>query len=349
LNTKSMRPFEVGQDGLMKSALEDPVILSGAFWEELRIFLAVAKLGSFAKAGAYLGQSTPTIGRHVKRLQDQLRAQLIVSGRTGSKLTTDGCSLATALSELDHKVFSIASNFRTTNREAEGVVRISVTEGLAGVFVASSMAKFNELWPGITVHLKTPINVASLRENRADIMIAFTPETASDITTLPLGFLHFVPIASQSYLSRKGVPKREDVSRHIFVDSHFYAAKTGMWESWQGLISRGHVAAYCDSSLSYGMSVIGGLGIGLLGNYTLSDPTLKALDLGIHVRVPIFLVALAERIKARPVRIVADWLTETFGPANPWFEADLNLRSFPETQFVETMHALRGETLSPPQ
>jgi DNA-binding transcriptional LysR family regulator len=338
-----MKPFDVGQDGLMKSALEDPVILSGAFWEELRTFLAVAKLGSFAKAGQYLGTSTPTVGRHVRRLQDQLKAQLLVAGKTGAKLTSDGASLAKALAELDHKVFSIANNFRTTKTLVEGTVRVSVTEGLAGVFVASAMAKFHLQWPGITVHLKTPINIASLRENRADIMIAFEAESSRDITSLPLGYLHLVTIASDAYLRRNGNADAENIGRHVFVDSHFYAARTGMWSAWQALIAQGKIAAHCDSSLSYGMSVIGGLGIGLLGNYTLSDPTLKSLDLGVHVSVPIFLLALAERIEARPVRIVADWLVETFGPANPWFASELNLQVFPETPFVDAMHALRGE------
>jgi hypothetical protein len=77
-----VKPFEIGQDGLLKSALDDPVILSGRFWDELRVFLAVAKLGSFARAGEVLGTSTATLSRHVKRLQDQLRAQLIISERT---------------------------------------------------------------------------------------------------------------------------------------------------------------------------------------------------------------------------------------------------------------------------
>ncbi len=342
-----MTPFQVGQDGLLRSALEDPVILSGAFWEEMRTFLAVAKLGSFAKAGQYLGQSTPTVARHVRRLQDQLKAQLLVPGRTGSILTPDGASLASALSELDHKVFSIASNFRTASAKAEGVVRISVTEGLAGVFVASALAQFNVNWPGITIHLKTPINVTSLRENRADIMIGFTPEPAHDIRSIPLGYLHLIPIASASYLAKNGLPNRSNVPLHVFVDSHFYAATTGMWSSWHDLIGQGRVAAYCDSSLSYGMAVIGGLGIGLLGNYTLSDPTLSALNLDVHVRVPLFLIALAERIEARPVRIVADWLIRTFGPDNPWFAQDLNLEAVPQTPFAEAMHALRGEKREP--
>jgi DNA-binding transcriptional LysR family regulator len=338
-----MKPFEIGQDGLLKTALDDPVILSGGFWEELRVFLVVAKLGSFAKAGVYLCMSTATVSRHVRRLQDQLRAQLIISGRTGSRLTPDGASLARALSDLDYKVFSIASNFRSNNRKVEGTVRVSVTEGLAGVFLASKLAAFHAQWPGISIHLKTPINVTSLRENRADIMIGFEPISALDISCLPLGYLHLIPIVSEQYIRSAGIPTITNLSQHVFVDSQFYQAKTGMWKGWQELMSQGRVAAECDSSLSYASSVIGGLGIGLLGNYTLSDSSLRHLTLGVHVSVPMYLLGLVERLEARPVRVVMDWLSETFGQENPWFASELNLQPDAPTPFLSVMRALLGE------
>jgi DNA-binding transcriptional LysR family regulator len=338
-----MKPFEIGQDGLLKTALDDPVILSGAFWEELRVFLAVAKLGSFAKAGEILGMSTATVSRHVKRLQDLLKAQLIMSGRTGSKLTPDGASLARALSELDHRVFSIASSFRTNDRAVEGVVRVSVTEGLAGVFLASKLAAFNAIWPGICIHLKTPINVTSLRENRADMMIGFERVDASDISCTPLGRLHLIPIASQQYLEHQGMPRLEDLGHHVFVDSQFYQARTGMWTGWQRLMAQGRIAANCDSSLSYASAIMGGLGIGLLGNYTLSDSSLRHVKLGVHVSVPLFLLGLTGRFETRPVRIVSDWLAEIFGPHNPWFAEELNLTPDKPTPFLPVMRALLGE------
>jgi DNA-binding transcriptional LysR family regulator len=338
-----MRPFEKGQTELLRSALDDPVILSGGFWTELRVFLAVAKLGSFAKAGAYLGISTPSVSRHVKRLQDQLRAQLVVLSSTGASLTKEGRSIALALSELDHRVFIIANSIKQNGHDIEGTVRVSATEGLAGVFVASRLAGFHAQYPGISVHLKTPINISSLRDNRADMMIGFEPFDATDISTVRLGTLHFVPIVSEIYVQQRGVPALGNTGNHIYIDSHFYAARTGLWNDWHALIATGRVAADCDSSLSYAMSVIGGLGVGLLGNYVLSDDSLRPLDLGVHVRVPLYLYGLKERLEARPVRLVMDWLTEIFGPANPWFANELNLKTAQPTSFLKVMHALRGE------
>jgi DNA-binding transcriptional LysR family regulator len=337
-----MKPFEDTQSELLKTALDDPVILSGGFWDELRVFLAVAKLKSFAKAGGYLGLSTPTVSRHVRRRQDQLRSQLVVAGNKGAKLTADGASLARALAELDYKVFSIASNFRSSSREAEGVVRVSATEGLAGVFVAARLRELHAQHPGIVVHLMTPINVESLRENRVDIMIGFDDVAGKDLLCKPCGFLHLIPVASASYLRSHGMPTETNLDRHIFVDSMYYRGRTGLWDEWRRIVVQGTIAADCDSSLAHAMAIIGGLGIGLLGNYVLSDETLQPVDIPIHVSVPLYLIALAERLDARPVRIVMEWLAETFGPGNPWFAPTLNFRSAEPTPFLRAMRALQA-------
>jgi DNA-binding transcriptional LysR family regulator len=337
------KPFERSQEGLFKTALDDPLLLSGGFWQELRIFLAVAKAGSFAKAANNLGVSIPTVSRSVRRLQDQLQVHLVSVSRIGATLTPDGADLAKALSDLDFRLFQISSSFQTRTREVEGIVRLSVTEGLAGVFVASHLTRFQQKYPRIVIHVRTPINVADLRENQADLMVAFSPNQPPDIGVVPLGCLHLVPMAAQNYIARHGYPDAANLERHLFVDSQFYAAKTGLWDRWQELLRKGRIVAQCDSSLAYGMSVVGGLGIGLLGNYVLADPTVAALDLGVHVKVPMYLIGVAERLDARPNRAVMELLQEILGPQNPWFGEELILSQPQGMAFVQTVSALRGE------
>jgi DNA-binding transcriptional LysR family regulator len=343
LAERGARPFESSQGGLLKTALDDPSLLTGGFWEELRVFLAVAKAGSFAKASDMLGLSVPTVSRGVRRLQDQLQTQLVSVSRVGAALTPDGVELAKALSELDYRLFQIASGFRSRTRDIQGMVRISVTEGLAGVFVASHLTRFQHRYPSIAIHLRTPINVSDLRENQADVMVAFSPDQPDDIAVRPLGFLHLIPMAAQGYIDRHGIPDLTNLAQHHFVDSQFYAAKTGMWDGWHSLVRKGRVAAVCDSSLAYGMSVVSGLGIGLLGNYVLADPTVRTLDLGVHIKVPMYMIGLAERLEARPVRAILELLYEILGPTNPWFAESLTLVPSHGMSFVQTVSALRGE------
>jgi DNA-binding transcriptional LysR family regulator len=94
-------------------------------------------------------------------------------------------------------------------------------------------------------------------------------------------------------------------------------------------VSRGRVAHYCDNSFAYGMLVKSGLGIGLLGSYTLIEPCAVPLEIGLRISVPFFLVVLTERLNARPVRLVFDWLSEVFGGNNPWFSDEFKLNNAP--------------------
>src|SRR5579863_9097198 len=69
-------PFSEEQESITRTSLEHEQILSGQFWGELRVFLAVAKGKSFNRAAEMLHTSQPTVSRQVKRLQDLMGSQL---------------------------------------------------------------------------------------------------------------------------------------------------------------------------------------------------------------------------------------------------------------------------------
>src|SRR6188472_3530770 len=116
-----MKPFDPDQRNLVRSPLDDENLLSGQFWGELRVFLAVAKAKSFNRAAEILNTSQPTVSRQVKRLQDLLGSQLFIPTQHGVRLTHKGEDLAKALTKLDHALFSLTNDLRAETREAEGI------------------------------------------------------------------------------------------------------------------------------------------------------------------------------------------------------------------------------------
>lgn len=325
----AMRPFSGDQRSLVRTPLDDERILSGPFWGELRVFLAVAKAKSFNRAAEILNTSQPTVSRRVKRLQDLMGSQLFVSTQHGVRLTQKGEELAHALAKLDHSLFSISNDLRAELNSAEGVVRVSVTDGLNTFFVAPALSAFSAQHPRLQVHLKSPMNVMSLQENQTDLMVGFTPAESSEITIRPLGCLHLVPVVSKSYIQRHGLPTKGNLEQHFFLQSEYYRADTGLWDSWNQAVSRGRIAHYCDNPFAYGMLVKAGLGIGLLGSYTMLEPAAVPLELGVRISVPLYALAMSERLNARPVRLAFDWLCDIFGPDNPWFAREFRLDNPP--------------------
>jgi DNA-binding transcriptional LysR family regulator len=324
-----MLPFDEEQQSFNKSPLDEETLLSGQFWGELRVFLAVAKTKSFNRAAEITNTSQPTVSRQVKRLQDVIGSQLFISTARGVRLTQKGEALARALSRLDYTLHSLTSDLKAESREAEGVVRVSITDGLNALFAAPALVRFSEQHPKIQLHLKNPLNLISLRENQTDMMIGIIPSETSDIQFRKLGHLHFIPVVARAYIEKHGLPTRNNLEQHLFIQSEYYLARTGLWDGWQQAVARGRIAHYCDNSFAYGMLVKAGNGIGMLASYTLVEPRLIPLEIDLRISIPLYLIALSERLQARPVRLVFDWLGEVFGPNNPWFSDEFKLSNPP--------------------
>lgn len=317
-------PFDTTAPSISRRALDHADLLSGDYWGELRTFLWVAKAGSLSKAAELLGSSHATVGREIRRLQDQMGSQLVVLTKNGAQLTQKGRALTDELLRLDQRLFSIASDLRAEKAEAEGAVRLGITDGLGICFLVPELERFSKKYPKIQVHLKSPGNFKNLRENQTDVILGFSRDPAHDMTSRPLGWLHFIPVASESYIERMGVPTHSNIRKHQFIDSEIYSAK-GAWDAWHNLLRRGTVAHYCDASISYGMMVKAGHGIGLLANYTMMDPAFRPLDLDVYVKLRLHAVALTERLDAKPVRIVMGLLEGLFSAHNPWFQEAMAL------------------------
>jgi DNA-binding transcriptional LysR family regulator len=324
-----MQAFDEEQQSLNRSPLDDETLLSGQFWGELRVFLAVAKTKSFNRAAEITNTSQPRVSRQVKRLQDVIGSQLFISTARGVTLTANGEALAKALCRLDHTLFSITSDMKAQTSEAEGTVRVSITDGLNVLFAAPALEQFSAQYPKIQVHLKSPLNILNLRENQTDMMIGFSPAESSDILFRKLGQLHFIPVAAKDYIRKHGLPTRGNMEQHAFLQSEYYLAKTGLWDGWQQTVARGRIVHYCDNSFAYGMLVKAAQGIGLLPSYVLAEPCFVPLECDLRIPVPIYLIALTDRLHARPVRLVFEWLSEVFGPNNPWFSDEFRLNNPP--------------------
>jgi DNA-binding transcriptional LysR family regulator len=321
-----MHPFETDARSLSRTALEDTELLSGRFWGELRTFLAVAKAKSLKRAAEKLGVSHMTVGRQIRRLQDVMGAQLVVFCKTGTKLNARGEALANALLDLDRRLYSLANEASAESKGLDGIVRLSVTDGLGTMFLVPALGAFSQDYPNIQLHLKRPGNFRSLRDNQTDIMIGFGEDQGHDIHARRLGYLHLLPVASDVYVARKGLPTIESISDHEFIDSEQYSSRASVWSPWHDLVRRGRFKHYCDASITYGMMVKAGLGIGLLGNYTLAEPSAVPLQLGVNISIRLYALALADRLESKPVRAVFERVCSLFGPENPWLASDCRVK-----------------------
>jgi DNA-binding transcriptional LysR family regulator len=327
-------PFRTGAPSISKLAIEDVSLLSGRYWGELHTFLAVAKGKSLNRAADELGVSRMTAGREIRRLQDAIGAQLVVFSKTGAALTRRGEELARALQRFDQEIHALTSDLRAELGQAEGTVRLSVTDGIGVVFIVPTLNRLAEAFPRIRVELKTPQNYQSLAENRTDLMVGFAYEDHQDMTSVRMGTLHYLPIVSRSYVEKRGQPTIDNLPRHLFIDSDRYA-KLDVWNPWRNLVDQGTISHCCDAPITYGMMVKAGLGIGLVASFNVLEPTSVPLDLNCAIAIPLFLTALTERLQSKPVRIVFDFVLSVLGEDNPWLAKTMTLDTSRDSRFNE--------------
>lgn len=333
-------PIRTGVHMVTKRAVEDDNLLSGRYWGELRTFLAVAKAKSLNKAAQELGVSRMTAGREIRRLQDAIGAQLVVFGKTGAGLTGRGEELARGLQRLDQEIHTLTYDMRGEVKSAEGTVRVSVMDGVGMVFVVPVLNRLAKEYPRIRVEMKSTNTYLSILDGHTDIIVGFNRDDHIDLTSTQMGTFHFRPFASRDYVERRGVPTVDDLERHHFIDFARFYSNAEAWKPWRNLVRRGYVSHCCDASFAYSMMVKTGLGVGLLGNFNIMEPTLVPLDLDCTIAFPLFATAFTERLQAKPVRIVFDFVESLFGPDNPWFADDMKCDATRATPFDEGYRAL---------
>jgi DNA-binding transcriptional LysR family regulator len=337
------QPFDPARERLNQIPLNDPRLLSGPYWDELRTFLAVAKSKSFNRAAAMLNVSQPSVSRSIRRLQSMVGSQLVLASKKGVVLTDRGRELAEALIAFDERISIISRNLNAESKEAAGIVRFSSTEAIAGIFVIPVLQKFSRQHPKINLHIRNLTNMVGFRENQSDIVLGFSPSQQPGVESRALGFVHLIPFASKKYIARHGEPTRQNLAEHKFLDSEYYSSRTEAWSAWRAAVEQGTTAHLCDNSYAYLLMVKEGLGIGLLGNYMMSEPDLVPLNIGVHVSLPLYLVAESERLSARPVRVVFDWLGTILSHNNYWLGPDFSFSVDSHQPPARPLRALLGD------
>src|SRR3954471_15317159 len=112
------QPFDPARERLNQMPLNDPRLLSGPYWDELRTFLAVAKSKSFNRAAAMLNVSQPSVSRSIRRLQSMVGSQLVLASKKGVVLTDRGRELAEALIAFDERISIISRNLNAESKDA---------------------------------------------------------------------------------------------------------------------------------------------------------------------------------------------------------------------------------------
>ena len=171
-------------------------------WDDLKVFLAVARGESLSAAAKVLKRDPATVGRRIARLEEALGAGLFVRTPAGYGLTEAGGRLLAHAETVEQAVAQGAEALRGRPGQLTGQVRIGAPDGAAVFLLPRVCAAIQGQHPGLELQIVALPGVVNLSRREADFAVTVTPPTAGRLTVQKITDYHLHLAAHRSYLAR---------------------------------------------------------------------------------------------------------------------------------------------------
>lgn len=139
-------------------------------WDDMRIFLSVARSGSLSAAAKALRVSQPTVGRRLKGLEANLGARLFDRLPDGFAPTPAGAELLPLAEAMEKTALAVDRRQPALAEGARGTVRIAVWETF-GQLLTEHLGELRRRLPEIEIEISVSHLHANLSRREADLLI----------------------------------------------------------------------------------------------------------------------------------------------------------------------------------
>lgn len=171
-------------------------------WDDLRVFLAVARTESLSAAGKVLRLDPATVGRRVARLEEAMATRLFARSPQGYALTEEGQRLLVHAIRAEQAVVAANEEVRGASGQLSGQIRIGAPDGVANFLLPQVTARICDDNPGLEVQIIALPRVFNLSKREADMAIAVSRPAAGRLTAQKLTDYRLHLAASRAYLDR---------------------------------------------------------------------------------------------------------------------------------------------------
>lgn len=278
-------------------------------WDDLRIFLAVARTGTLSAAGQRLGVDPTTVARRIARLEGRVQQTLFELTPTGHVLTARGVEMLHHAQAMESA--AIASVERSADHDGfpGGTVRVSVSEGFGTWIIARHLHEFTGLYPGIAIELVASTGFLNPSRREADIAIMLARPKSGPLVVRKLTDYRLGLYAARGE-ARKAIQGLADLKRHPlvgYVPDLIYAPELRYLDD----ISDGLTASLASTSVNAQAALVrSGAGVGILPCFIGdADAAVERLLPGdIDIRRAFWLVVHRDLRGIARVKMFIDWL-----------------------------------------
>jgi len=280
-------------------------------WDDLRIFLAVARTGGLLSAARRLGIDHTTVARRLSALEAAVGARLVDRSPRGARLTDAGLKLLQHAERIEAEALAAGAGLGAADHQPAGAVRLATPEAFGAWLVAPQAKALHERHPGIQLELVPEARAVNLSKREADIAVTLARPARGRLYSRKLTDYRLGLYASRSYLERAGpitVPSAlKDHPLAWYIDDLIDIPELRFLDQ----IVEGARPVFRSSSIAAQQAAVAsGLGLGVLHVFAAEQvPELvRVLPDAVEIRRSYWLVLHADQRHLPRIRVVADFL-----------------------------------------
>ena len=251
-----------GQFTTQKSALS---------WDDIQVFLTIARSGTLSAAAPMLSLSQPTLGRRLKALEGLVGSPLFIRTSDGLRLTTDGRSILSDAETMEQSALALQRRLTSDSKELTGLLRVASRQWIMHHLLGVSLSTFARYNPWLTLAFVQDRRLLDLTFRDADLVFRCTlsghqafadPNTVQRCITR-VGFDLF---ASSDYLAEHGGwPTEGGGDGHRLIIDDPSSSDQDPQELWLlKQFPKAHVILHCDCCNTQALACVQGTGLALL-------------------------------------------------------------------------------------
>lgn len=288
---------------------------TGLDWEDIRVFVALARHGSLSAAARALSVNHATVARRIQSLEAALGERFVERRPDGYVLTPAGTRSLAAANDMEAAAAVLVRG--GADDGPKGLVRVNAPPSLAQAFVVPKLARLATLHPKLDIDVATEFRAVSLERRETDIALRLGRPEDGDVMAkrlVKVGFGFYGTIACRDRVLSGSAP--------VFVafDEANAHLPEALWLSRR--FPRARVAFRTDGQIAQAAAARAGAGIALLPHFVgHNDPDLVACELG---QTPptreVWLITRRGDRKDLAIRSVTDFIIRSFEAERIRFE-----------------------------
>jgi len=180
-------------------------------WDDLKVFLAVARTGNLAQTAKLLRVDHSTVSRRVAQLETALGYGVFERSRTGFRINDLGERLLARAEVIESEIIGISADVQDEVSSAAGTVKLATMEGIGSLYLAPRMVHLKAFAPKLKMELITSPQVIHVNRREADLFLSFFKPSGQGLVSQKIGVFKLHLYAHPDYISSKGGAPRSEV------------------------------------------------------------------------------------------------------------------------------------------